>query len=310
MADKMKSQKEIYGETLLELGKTNENIFVITSDLGNPTKAKMFGDAFPDRYADLGIAEQNAISVAGGVALGGLRPFYSTFGVFAASNFGQIRQSIVYSKAPVVIVGTHGGLIGKDGASHQALEEISLMSSLPGMNVFQPADLMETKQIIEFLSKNNMIAYVRLSRHPQKDIHTEDYQFEFNKARKILKKDNPRIAILSTGYIAAHALEAGEILNEKGIPTEVVSFSTLSPIDKEAILEYKDVDIIITLEDHNINGGLGSRVCETVSEEGLGITVKRLGMSCFGTSGDPMELYCKFNLDSKSVAMQIEKMLE
>ncbi|MCD4771264.1 transketolase family protein [archaeon] len=312
MNGKLKSQRESFGEAILEAGRKNDNIYVFTSDLGGPTKVKEFAKEFPERFGDLGIAEQHAISFVGGAALAGLRPFYTTFGVFAASNYGQIRQSIAYSKAPVVIVGTHAGLIGKDGASHQALEEIALMSSLPGMNVLQPADDIETKQIVNFLANNNMTAYLRLSRHPQENVHDENYQFGFNKATKLMESPEPKIAIFSTGYMSTHALDAAKKLSKEGISIEVVNFSTLNPIDKEMVNGYKDkgIERIYTLEDHNINGGLGSRICEIVAEDGIATKVTRLGMNTFGTSGSPNDLYKKFGLDVESIANKISEDLK
>ena len=300
------AQRNAFGEALLEVGRKNNNLYVVTSDMGGPTKIRAFREEFPDRYVDTGIAEQNAISICGGLGLGGLRPFYVTFGVFAASNFGQIRQSIAYNKAPAVIVGTHGGLIGQDGATHQALEEITLMSSLPGMNIFQPADPLETKQIVKFLANNKMMAYLRVSRHPQENVHGEDYKFEFNKASKLIKNKNPRAAILSTGYITTHAVEASNSLAKEGIYVDVVNFSTLKPFDRESVIEQaKRANRIITLEDHNINGGIGSRVCEVLAEEGISSKVKRLGMTTFGESGTPTDLYRKFGLDAQGVVRSV-----
>jgi transketolase len=305
--DKLISQRDAFGEALLEAGKKYKNVFVVTSDLGSPTKCKEFGNAFPDRYVDLGIAEQNAICVTAGAAMGGLRPFYCTFGVFLASNYGQIRQSIAYNNAPAVLVGTHGGLIGKDGASHQALEEIAIMSSLPNINIFQPADPTETRQIVNYLASTKEPAYLRISRHPQKNIHNENYQFKFNRAATVHKTSEPKFVIFSTGYITTHAMEAANILTQEGLPTDVVSFSTINPIDSQVINDYKEVSGILTIEDHNINGGLGSRISEAIAERGMGIRLKRMGMKTFGKSGDPHELYKKYGLDENSIVEEIKK---
>jgi len=307
----MKAQRDAFGEALLKAGKENDKLFVVNADLGGPTKTKYFAKEFPERTVDVEIAEQNGIGVAAGAAKAGLRSFFVSFGVFTSSNYDQIRMSIAYSKSPVVLVGTHAGLIGKDGASHQALEEVSLMSSLPGMNVFQPADPNETKQIVDFLSKNKMMAYLRLSRHPQENVHNENYKFEFNKATTILENKKSKVAIFSTGYLTTHALEAAKKLSESGLEVDVVNFSTLSPIDKETIINYgKLKKLIYTLEDHNINGGLGSRVCEVIAENGLSSKVFRDGMKGFGQSGSPEDLYKKYELDSYSIKKKIENLVK
>lgn len=305
----MKAQRDAFGEALLEAGKENNKLFVVNADLGGPTKTKYFAKEFPEREVDVGIAEQNGIGVAAGAAKAGLRSFFVSFGVFTASNYDQIRMSIAYSKSPVVLVGTHAGLIGKDGASHQALEEVALMSSLPGMNIFQPADSIETKQIVNFLAKNEMMAYLRLSRHPQEDVYDKNYKFEFNKASTIFENKESKVVIFSTGYLTTHALDAAKELSKNGLEVDVVNFSTLNPIDKNTIIKYgKEKELIYTLEDHNINGGLGSRVCEVIAENGLSSKVFRAGMKGFGQSGSPEDLYKKYALDSKSIVNKITKL--
>jgi transketolase len=303
----MKSQRDAFGEALLEQGKINEKLFVVNADLAGPTKSIYFTKEFPDREIDVGIAEQNAIGVTAGLGKSGLRPFFVSFAVFTASNLDQVRMSVAYSKAPAVLVGTHAGLIGKDGASHQALEDVANMSSLPGMNVFQPADAIETKQIVEYLANNDKMAYLRLSRHPQEEVHDSEYKFEFNKADSLLEHKNSKIGIYSTGYLSTHALETAKMLSKQGLETDVLNFSTLSPIDKDSIINYaKGKDYIFTLEDHNINGGLGSRVSEVIAENGLGVKVKRYGMHGFGESGSPEDLYVKFGLDTQSLVNRIK----
>lgn len=304
------AQRNAFGEALLEQGRKNNKVCVVNADLGSPTKTKAFTKEFPERSFDVGIAEENGISTAAGLALSGLRPFFVSFAVFTSSNYDQNRMSVAYSKAPVVLVGTHGGLIGKDGGSHQALEDINIMSGLPGMSVYQPADPLETRQIVEYLAKNNEMAYLRLSRHPQENVHKKGYNFVPGKAEVLEFSPNSNAVLFSTGYITTHALEAAKGLSKEGFPIDVVNFSTLHPkgIDKELITNYamQGPNHIITIEDHNPTGGLGSRVCEVIAEKGLNAKVLRLGVDSFGESGSPEDLYKKYNLDPESIAKKVK----
>ncbi|MFC1690842.1 transketolase family protein [Nanoarchaeota archaeon] len=306
-----KSTRDAFGESLLEVGESNKKIVVVSCDLSGATRTKAFGKKFPDRFFEVGIAEQNGISVAAGLAMEGFRPFISSFGAFITGRYDQIRISCAYTKAPVVIVGTHAGLaIGKDGATQMGIEDINKMSGIPGMQIFQPADAIETKQIIEYLSKNNELAYLRLSRQPQETVHKPDYIFEFNKGKVL--KEGKDLTIIATGDTVQSSLQSAEELAKKGIDLDVINISTLKPIDKELILEYaKKRPGIITVEDHSIIGGLGSRVCEIIAEAGLKTKVKRLGINdCFGESGKPEDLYRKHGLDKEGIIKSIKEFSE
>lgn len=307
---KLKAQRDAFGEALLEVGEKNRDVCVLNADVGSPTRTKKFKEIFPERSYDIGIAEENGISTAAGMALGGLRPFFVSFGVFTASNYDQIRMSVGYSKAPVVLVGTHGGLIGKDGASHQALEDINLLSALPGMSIYQPADLNETKKIVHHLANSDETAYLRISRHPQENVLEENQEFIPGKASPIYLTENPEGCIFTTGYLSTHSLEVAKMLFEAGHSFDVINFSTLHPegIDRETILKYaKDKKPIVTVEDHCIYGGLGSRVSEVIAEEGLGSKVLRIGTERFGKSGSPEKLYEMFGLDAKGIEKKIRE---
>lgn len=304
---KLISQRDAYGKALLEEGRKNKRVCVVNADLSSPTKTKAFVEEFPERAFDVGIAEENGISIAAGLALGGLRPFFTSFAVFTSSNYDQSRMSIGYSKAPAVLVGTHAGLIGKDGGSHQALEDVNIMSALPGMSVFQPADPIETAEIVKYLANTNKMAYLRLSRHPQENVCSTNYRFAPGKASKLMTHDDPKAVLFSTGYLTTHAVEAARELLKGGIPCDVLNFSTLHPkgIDREAIAHYEGLPMI-TLEDHTPIGGLGSRVCEVIAEEGIHSRVLRLGLEGFGESGAPNDLYKKYGLDPESVVDKIK----
>ncbi|MBR9701519.1 transketolase family protein [Candidatus Pacearchaeota archaeon] len=306
------AQRTAFGESLIEAGEKYNDLLVVDADLGGATKVSTFAQKFPERSFNVGIAEQNGISVATGMAFNGYRPFMASFGVFSASRSDQIRIA-AYSEAPIVIVGTHIGLTGKDGATHQALEDIGLLSSLPNMNIFQPTDCVETREIVKYLAGGegrDMLAYLRLSRHPQRDVFDEDHKFMFNKAATLNSTKNPQGVVFTTGDIALKVLDATTALSKKNYPLDVLSFSTLKPIDKEAIINYAEKGMpIITVEEHNPTGGLGSRVCEVVAERGLPSKVLRLGVDGFGGSGDPADLYRKFGLDAQGIADSVENFI-
>lgn len=302
----LKSTRDSFGETLLELGDKIKNLVVVSCDLSGATKTRAFGKKYPERFFEFGIAEQNAISASAGLAMEGFRPVISSFGAFITARYDQIRISCAFNKAGVLIVGTHAGLaIGKDGATQMGLEDINLMSSVPGIEIFQPADCIETRQVLEYLAQNNNLAYLRLSRRPQPNVHKSDYKFEFNKG--IVLREGRDITIISSGDMVYHSLEvAGELL-AIGIDADVINISTLKPIDSEIILKYvRQRKAIVTVEDHSIIGGLGSRVCEVIAESKMQIPVRRYGIKdCFGESGHPEDLYKKHRLDKDGIVEEV-----
>lgn len=303
-----KATRDAFGDALLSLGAENKKIVVIDCDLSSPTKTAKFAEAFPERFFEFGIQEANAVSAASGLAFSGFKPFVCSFACFIASRYDQVRVSIAENNAPVVVVGTHGGLaIGKDGATHMALEDINLMRGLPNMAVLQPADYFETIGAVKYLAKFQKPAYLRLCRQSVPNINGEDYHFEFGKG--VALKEGNDMAIFSTGGMVNIALDAAKEIEKQGIFARVINIHTIKPIDKEIILKaVQETRGIFVLEDHSIYGGLGTAVAEVVSENNLLKPVKRFGVKdVFGESGDPKDLYRKHELDAEGVINNLIK---
>ena len=301
-----KATRDAFGDTLLELGAQNKNVVVVDCDLSVPTKTDKFHSAYPERFFQFGIQEANGIGVAAGLAVSGLKPFVCSFACFITGRYDQIRISVANNNAPVVIVGTHGGLaIGKDGATQMGLEDINLMRGLPNMKVIQPADYIETVAVVRYLAAMNAPAYLRLCRQLVPNVNSENYSFEFGKG--VLLKEGKDVAIFATGGMVHTALEAAAELEAGGISARVVNIHTIKPIDRDIILKAgAETKGIFTLEDHNIFGGLGTAVSEVVADAGKGIKVKRWGVNdMFGESGDPVDLYKKHRLDKAGVVEEV-----
>jgi len=299
-----------FGEALAEMGEKFKNIVVLDADLSKSTKSDLFAQRFPERFFHMGIEEANMIGVAAGLALSGFVPFICSFAVFITGRYDTIRMSVAYSEANVKIVGTHAGLgIGEDGNSQMALEDVSLMRSLPGMSVIQPADDIETRQAVKFIAKHNGPVYLRLTRQVVEDINSPDYKFEYGKG--VVLKDGKDVALLATGALVYNALKAGEELEKEGISAKVINIHTIKPIDRNLIIELSEnIGRIITLEDHNITGGLGSAVAEVMAEFG-NAKLKRIGLNdCFGESGSPSELYKKYGFDKESIKNTVRNFLK
>ncbi len=300
--DRKIATRQSYGEALRELGKYNEKIVVLDADLSTATKTELFAKEFPDRFFEMGIAEQDMIGTAAGFATCGKIPFASTFAVFAAGRaYDQIRNSICYPNLNVKICATHAGVtVGEDGATHQMLEDLSLMRTIPNLKVFSPCDDIETKFIINEITKIDGPCYVRLSRLATPVIYDENEKFELGKAKQI--GDGEDATIFSTGVCVSEALKAKEILETKGINVRVVDVHTIKPIDRETIVRCaKETKRIITVEDHSIIGGLGSSVCEVLAEE-YPCKVTRLGVNdTFGKSGKAEELLKYFRIDAEAI---------
>lgn len=300
--DKKIATRQSYGEALKQLGKENENIVVLDADLSTATKTELFAKEFPNRFFDMGIAEQDMIGTAAGFATSGKIPYASTFAVFAAGRaYDQIRNSVCYSNLNVKICATHAGVtVGEDGASHQMLEDIAMMRTLPNMKVFSPSDDVQTKFIINEISKIDSPCYVRLCRLATPVIYDENEKFELGKAKQIGKGEDA--TIFATGVCVAEALKAKEILEGRGIDVRVVDVHTIKPIDKETIIRCaKETKKIITVEDHSIIGGLGSSICEVLAEE-YPTKVIRLGVNdTFGKSGNAVELMRYFGIDCEAI---------
>ncbi len=304
--DTKKSIREAFGKELVELGAKHPNMVVLDSDVSCSTQTKQFAKAYPDRFFNTGIAEQNMIATAAGLALTGKIPFAATFAVFATGRtYDQIRTSVCYQKANVKIIGTHGGItVGEDGATHQALEDVSLMRGLPCMTVIVPADCNECAQVLDFAAEHEGPVYVRIARNSLPDIYPENYKF--NPYKAVLLKEGKDLTIISNGDVLSEAYKAAEILSQKGIEAEVISVPVIKPFDKETIINsIKKTGFAITVENHSVNGGLGSAVCEALAEN-YPARVLRIGMNDeFGQSGTPSELLKHYGLDSESIANKI-----
>ena len=304
--------REAYGKALAVLANTNENVVVLDADLSKSTKTADFKVVAPERFFNMGIAEGNMMGVAAGLSTCGKVPFVSTFAMFAAGRaFEQIRNSICYPKLNVKVCATHAGLtVGEDGASHQAIEDISLMRSVPNMVVINPADDIETEAAIKAVAEMEGPCYVRLGRMAVSRVNDEtNYNFVIGKGITLAEGND--VAIIGTGIMVEAALEAKEELAKEGINARVINIHTIKPIDEELIIKAaKETGVIVTAEEHSIIGGLGSAVAEVVSEK-CPVPVLRVGVKdTFGESGKPNELLEKYGLTSKDIVNKVKKALE
>ncbi|MCG8481820.1 MAG: transketolase family protein [Clostridia bacterium] len=304
----MKSPRDVLGEALVELGQKNNKIVVLNADVATPTKAHLFQKEFQMRHYNMGICEQNMMSAGAGLASEGLIPIVSTFAVFATGRaYDQIRQCIAYSRNNVKIVATHPGLsVGGDGATHQALEDISLMRSMPNMLVLAPSDAIETKQVLEKAIEYEGPVYIRVGRGEMPDLFY-DKAFEIGKGSVL--KAGKDITVISHGIMTYHALLAAEELEKEGIRVEVINMASIKPIDEGLIINAaKKTGSIMTIEDHSIYGGLGSAVAEIVVTN-RPVPMDIMGVNdTFGESGTPGELYKKYGLDVPSIKDRIRNL--
>lgn len=288
---KPKATRQAYGEVLVELGRIMPEIVVLDADLSASTKTNMFAKEFPERFFNMGIAEQDMIGTAAGLALTGKIPFASTFAVFETGRaWDQIRQTVCYSNTNVKLVASHGGItVGPDGASHQALEDIALMRALPNMTVIVPADANETKAVIRTVVRYKGPVYVRLGRANVPFVMPDDYEFNIGKAYVFNMGRDANI--IACGMMVDVAKRASELLSKDGIDTGVINMSTIKPLDEEILLLIaKNSRVIVTAEEHSIIGGLGGAVCEFLSER-CPIMIKRIGIQdTFGCSGSAQDL--------------------
>jgi transketolase len=300
--------REVYGKTLVELGKENPSIVVLDADVAPSTMTSYFQKAYPERFFEAGIAEANMIGMACGLAANGKIPFASTFAVFATSRcFDQIRVSVALAQLNVKIVATHSGLtVGEDGASHQALEDIALLCSLPGFTVISPADGIETAQVIRAVAAHQGPCYVRLIRGKVPTVFDNNYRFEIGKAA-LLRKGNDA-AIMAYSTMVAPALEAANALAREGINCRVLDMSTLKPIDEAAVLSAaKETGAIVTAEEHQEHGGLGSIVAR-ITAKNIPVPMEFVAVKDkFGMSGKPAELLARYGLTSKEIAAAVKK---
>ncbi|MEG0070120.1 transketolase family protein [Cetobacterium sp.] len=305
-----KSTRQAYGEALVELGRQNKNIVVLDADLTKSTKTNLFQEAFPERHINVGIAEADLVGTAAGLATCGKIPFASTFAMFAAGRaFEQIRNTVAYPKLNVKIAPTHAGIsVGEDGGSHQSVEDIAIMRSIPGMVVLSPADATETKKMIFAAAEYNGPVYIRMGRLDVPVLFDENYDFQIGIANTI--KEGTDVTIVATGLMTAKALEAAEKLKEDGVSVRVINAGTIKPLDGETILKAaQETKFIVTAEEHSVIGGLGSAVSEFLSETHPTL-IKKVGIyDVFGQSGKAEELLEKYELTSEKLVSVIKENL-
>lgn len=305
----MKSTRKAYGEALVEIGKTDKDIVVLDADLAHATQTQLFKNEFPDRHFNVGIAEQDLVGTACGLALSGKKVYLSSFAMFLAGRaYEQIRNTAAYSNVPVKLCATHSGLsVGEDGATHQMVEDISLMRTIPGMTVLSPADENSTKKIILGIKEyTNGPVYARLGRCDVPNIYDENEEFEIGKSKTF--GSGIKATIFATGYTLHIAIEAMQMLNEKGIDVRVVDIYSIKPIDKETIIKCaKETDKLITIEDHSVIGGLGSAVTDVLSES-YPKKVTRIGVQDrFGKSGSVKDLMNMYGITKEHIIEEVLK---
>ncbi len=309
------STRQGFGEGIIIAGNENEKIVVLSADLSESTKANIFAERHPDRFIELGVAEQNLASVASGMAAMGKIPFIASYAIFSPGrNWEQIRTTICYNNQPVKIIGSHAGLsVGPDGGSHQMLEDIALTRVLPNMVVISPCDAIEAKKAVIACAKTTDPTYIRLARNETPIITTAETPFEIGKAQIIYTPEIglAHVGIIATGPILYKALIVASKLEKRGVKVKVMNLSTIKPLDKEAIISLaRETKAIITIEDHQIAGGMGSAVAELLGEyyptpiEFVGVNNK------FGQSGIPEELEKHYEIDVEHILEKVNKVLK
>ena len=309
MADVKKiATRESYGNALVELGKEHEDLVVLDADLAAATKTGTFKKAFPDRHIDCGIAEANMVGIGAGLAAAGMVPFVSSFAMFAAGRaFEQVRNSVGYPHLNVKIGATHAGIsVGEDGATHQCNEDIALMRTIPGMVVISPADDVEAKAAVRAAYEYDGPVYLRFGRLAASVIFDEEtYKFEIGKGQVVTEGTD--VTIIATGLMVGNSMEAAKMLAEKGISAKVINMATIKPLDEELVIAAaKETGKVVTVEEHSVIGGLGSAVCDVLSEK-CPTPVLKVGVNdVFGHSGPALDLIAEFGLDAKGIAEKVE----
>ena len=301
-----KATRESFGEAVLALGEKNANVVVLDADLSKSTMTANFAKKFPERHFECGIAEQNMIGIGAGLALCGKVPFVTSFACFLIGRLETIRISAAYNNTNLKLIGTHAGIgIGEDGTSQMGLEDVAAMRALPRMVVLQPADDRETKQAVDWAASHQGPVYLRLTRQKMDDVHTDSYKFQIGKNDVIWQAEGAKhfqATIFASGGPVPHAVNAAKDLLARGFSVRVVNACSLAPFDDESVARFaKDSDRIVTVEDHNVVGGLGSAVCEAAAGRGVGIPVVRVGVRSFGESATPEQLYDKYGLSAPHI---------
>ena len=303
-----KATRESFGETILEIAETNPNLVVLDADLSKSTMTQPFMKKYPSRHFEMGIAEQNMIGVAAGMALSGKIPVLTSFACFLIGRVETIRVSAAYNQTNMKLVGTHAGIgIGEDGTSQMGLEDVAAMRALPHMMILQPADHAETQQAVRWMIEHKGPVYIRLTRQKMPDVHAAGYKWRPNKIDVLWepakKPAKYQATIIASGGPVPHAIEAAKLLETKGFSVRVANASTLLPFDESTVCQFaQDSQRIVAIEDHNVHGGLGSAVCEAVAERGLACPIVRIGLRSFGESATPEQLYEKYGLTAPSIA--------
>lgn len=299
--------RDAYGRTLAELAATDEKLVVLDADLSKSTKTCDFAKVCPERFVNMGIAEQNMITTAAGLATVGKHVFCSSFAIFAAGRaYEQIRNAVAYPGLPVTIAATHAGItVGEDGATHQAIEDIALMRAIPGMTVIAPADALEAEQAVRLLAEYDKPAYLRLGRLAVDSVMPEDYQFTIGKGHVL--QDGTDAVIFACGLMVQEAMAAARMLADEGISAAVVNIATIKPLDEELIIKMaKQCGAVVTAEEHNVIGGLGSAVAEVLAEN-CPVPMQRVGVADrFGQSGKPAELMVEYGLTPEVIAAKVK----
>lgn len=302
--------REAYGKALSQLTKENKNIIVLDADLSKSTKTCDVKASSPESFYNMGIAEANMVGVAAGLASTGKIVFASSFAMFLAGRaFEQIRNSVAYTNLNVKLCATHSGIsVGEDGASHQAIEDLALMRSIPNMKVFSPCDAKETEEIIKYVANCDGPCYVRLGRLAVDSVNSSNYKFEFGKG--VTLREGNDCTIITTGSMVQVSLEAQQKLKAEGINVRVINLHTIKPIDTEIILKAaKETGKIVTVEEHNVVGGLGSAVSEVICENHPSL-VKKIGINdIFGQSGKPEELFKEYGLTSDKIVKTVKSII-
>ena len=306
---KRSATRDSYGNALVELGREHENLVVLDADLAAATKTSIFQKEFPERHIDCGIAESNMIGVAAGLAATGKVPFASSFAMFAAGRaFEQIRNSVGYPKLNVKIGATHAGIsVGEDGATHQCNEDIALMRTIPGMVVINPSDDVEARAAVKAAFEHEGPVYLRFGRLAVPVINEcEDYKFELGKG--VVLREGKDITLIATGLPVAETLEAAKMLAEDGIDAKVINIHTIKPLDENLIVEAaKETGKVVVIEEHSVIGGLGSAVCDVLSEKAP-TKVLKIGINdTYGESGPALELIKKYGLDAESIYKKVKE---
>jgi transketolase len=310
----MANPRDAYGETLVELGGKYRDIVVLDADLSKSTKTILFAKKYPERFFEMGIAEANMISTAAGFASCGKIPFASSFAVFATGRvYDQIRIDVAYSRANVKIFATHGGIsVGKDGASHQMIEDLTLMRVLPNMTVLAPSDATQTRRLVELMATTEGPMYARIGRANAPVLYKKEDLKDIKIGKGLIVKDGSDVSIIACGTMVAQAVDAQEKLSQDGVSARVIDMHTIKPLDEKLVIKCaRETNAILTVEEHSVIGGLGGAVSEVLAENGSQTKFKRMGVQdMFCESGEPEELFEKYGLSTPHIVKTVKKLIK